>query len=92
MTQPTEFRQAVERAREEYGGAHFGVAGTLGYLDGDELDVVGMVIERLKAGRLAYGPFDLRNDGRQFDEEARDECLDAAIYLAAGLIQRGGAA
>jgi hypothetical protein len=88
MTQPTEFRREVEITRDEYGGPHFGVVGTLGDLAGQELDVVGLIVERLRAGRLAYGPFDLANDGRDFDEEARDECLDAAVYLAAQLVRR----
>lgn len=83
----TPFRQAIEAYRAN-GGAHHSPVKAVGGLGGDELDVVGMVIERLKAGRLAYGPFDLRNDMREFDAEATDECLDAAVYLAAGLLRR----
>lgn len=86
---PTPFRQAIEAYRAN-GGTHYAPVRVLGDLAGDELDVVGMVIERLKAGRLAYGPFDLRNDVRDFDAEATDECLDAAVYLAAGLLRRRG--
>lgn len=87
MTGPTPFRAAVEAMRSN-GGAHFSVVRALGGLEGDELDVVGVVIERLQAGRISYGPFDLRNDRRDFDGEATDEFLDGVIYLAAGLLRR----
>lgn len=87
MTGVTPFREAIEAYRAA-GGAHYAPVRAVEGLAGDDLDVVGMVIERLKAGRLAYGPFDLRNDGRDFDAEATDECLDAAVYLAAGLLRR----
>lgn len=87
----TGFRQAVEDMRAN-GGAHFGVVRALGPLAGQELDVIGVIVERLKAGRLAYGPFDLANDTRDLDAEARDEVLDGLVYLAAKQVQRGGVA
>lgn len=88
----TRFRQAVEwhRAQRRHDGLQ--VLGTLGSLAGQELDVIGVIVERLKAGRLAYGPFDLANDERDFDAEARDEVLDGLVYLAAKQVQRGGVA
>jgi hypothetical protein len=87
MTQTTPFREAVEGMRAN-GGAHFSVVRALGDLSGDELDVIGLCIERMKAGRLVYGPFDARTDERVFDDEARDECLDGALYLAFALMRR----
>jgi len=96
MKQPTPFRAALEALRMAFGRAaeaelaacadDLNIA--MGELAGDELDVIGLCIERMKAGRLVYGPFDPRTDERVFDDEARDECMDASLYLAFALMRR----
>jgi hypothetical protein len=56
--------------------------GVVRQLGPDERRVVLEVAERLVAGRKAYGPLGIANDGRDFNREAGDELLDAVAYLA----------
>jgi hypothetical protein len=57
-----------------------GVACNLGR---DEVRVLTRVAERLRAGRLVYGPLTLACDVRSFrGKEAREELEDALVYLA----------
>lgn len=80
----TPFREAVERIGRGPGldddAALLDEA--LGDLAGDELDVVGVIIERLKLGRERYGQLDIASDPRDWCEEAREEAADTPIYLA----------
>lgn len=52
----------------------------LGDLAGDELDVIGRCIDRLKKGRESYGELRLDRDERDFDAERRDEDSDSLVY------------
>ena len=57
-----------------------GLAYTLGR---DEVRVLMRIAERLRAGRLVYGPLTLACDVRSFrGKEAREEREDALVYLA----------
>lgn len=49
-------------------------------LAGDELEVVGEVVMRLRQGRLRYGQLEIREDVRDWAREAREEALDLVIY------------
>src|SRR5580692_762984 len=49
----------------------------------DEVRVLMRIAERLRAGRLVYGPLTLACDVRSFrGKEAREELEDALVYLA----------
>jgi hypothetical protein len=50
----------------------------------DELRVLVALAERLKAGRVAYGPLVVATDRRDWDREMRDELLDAIVYGTIG--------
>lgn len=65
----------------------------VGTLSGDELDVVGLVIERLQVGRGVYGEWVASRDGRDHAREALDEELDDVVYRAMRsiVVVRGGA-
>lgn len=56
----------------------------------DELRVVMHVIERLRIGRERYGPLDLATNPKDWRNEATEEFLDGAIYLAMDAVKRGG--
>jgi len=58
-------------------------------LDGDELLLVRLSVERLAAGRTTYGQLRLAGDRRDFDREALEEAIDLAHYIGA-LMLRGG--
>ena len=53
-----------------------------------ERRIVEMIIDRILAGQKAYGPWNA-DDTRDMAHEALEECLDAAVYSAAGLIKQG---
>lgn len=59
-------------------------------LDGDELDVIGEIVERLKVGKLRFGQLVLSEDGRDFDAEARAELVDFPIWAAMASLKRRG--
>ena len=48
------------------------------------LDLIG---KRLIKGERKYGHENVENDGRDFTEEALEEALDCAVYLAARLVE-----
>ena len=48
------------------------------------LDLVG---KRLIKGERKYGHENVENDGRDFTEEALEEALDCAVYLAARIVE-----
>jgi hypothetical protein len=56
----------------------------------DELRVVMHIVERLRIGRERYGPLDLSSNPKDWRNEATEEFLDGAIYLAMESIRRGG--
>jgi hypothetical protein len=58
------------------------------HLGRDELRVLTHIAERLRAGRLAYGPLFLATDARSFrSKEAREEIEDALVYFACAWLQ-----
>ncbi len=83
MSAKTAFRLAWER-RLERDSADDVVMDVLelamGELAGDELDVIGRCIERLKKGRETYGPLRLDGDTRDWPAERRDEDSDSLVY------------
>jgi len=56
-------------------------------LGADELRVLLLVAERLRAGQWRYGRFDLGSDRRDFGHEALEEIADALVYAACGLMR-----
>ena len=50
--------------------------------------VVEAIVARLELGHRQYGPLDLATDTRDWRREAWEEALDAAAYLAMGLVSR----
>lgn len=90
MTALTDFRKAWERRLEE--GAPDDVVMDLlehamGELAGDELDVVGLVVERLRLGRSVYGQLDAVADVRDLEREALEEAADGFVYVGTRLVQ-----
>lgn len=75
----TEFRRELARLSAQ---TRYAVIAQrlFGDLRGDELDVIGRVVERLQLGRGIYGELDIRRDVRQWKKERRDELVDALIY------------
>jgi hypothetical protein len=66
---------------------------TLSYIDehgqvrclgfsGDESKLLLRIAERVARGREVYGQFVLDSDRRDFEEERREELLDALVYGA----------
>jgi hypothetical protein len=51
-------------------------------LGADEVRVLTRIAERLVMGRKQYGELDIASDGRDWNEEARQEVLDLAVYAA----------
>lgn len=58
-------------------------------LGDDEVLVLTLIAKRLRIGREVYGPLSIRHDTRNWHREALEECADAAVYAAVGLIRRG---
>ena len=51
------------------------------------IKILDLIEERLIIGERKYGNENLVNDGRDFVQEALEEALDCAVYLAAKLIE-----
>ena len=51
------------------------------------LQILDLVGKRLIKGERKYGHENVINDGRDFTEEALEEALDCAVYLAARLVE-----
>ena len=49
--------------------------------------ILRLVEERLLVGEKKYGNENVTNDGRDFIQEALEESLDLAVYVAAKLIE-----
>lgn len=54
----------------------------------DEQLVLLEVAQRLALGRQVYGPLAIADDRRDMIQEAHEELLDGAIYLAVATIRR----
>ena len=57
-------------------------------LEDDELDIALHIFKRLDAGRKPFGAWSVY-DGRDYVKEAREECVDLALYLTAEVIRLG---
>ena len=51
------------------------------------IKILDLIEERLIIGERKYGNENVINDGRDFVQEALEEALDCAVYLAAKLIE-----
>ena len=51
------------------------------------IEILDLIEERLLVGERKYGNENVINDGRDFTQEALEEALDCAVYLAAKLIE-----
>ena len=51
------------------------------------IEILDLMEERLLIGERKYGNENVINDGRDFVQEALEEALDCAVYLAAKLIE-----
>ena len=51
------------------------------------IKILDLIEERLIIGERKYGNENVVNDGRDFVQEALEEALDCAVYLAAKLIE-----
>ena len=51
------------------------------------LKILDLIGKRLTKGEKRYGKENIMSDGRDFVEEALEEALDCAVYLAAHLIE-----
>ena len=51
------------------------------------MKILDLIEERLIIGERKYGNENVINDGRDFIQEALEEALDCAVYLAAKLIE-----
>ena len=51
------------------------------------IKILDLIEERLLIGERKYGNENVINDGRDFIQEALEEALDCAVYLAARLVE-----
>ena len=51
------------------------------------IKILDLIEERLLICERKYGNENVKNDGRDFLQEALEEALDCAVYLAAKLIE-----
>ena len=51
------------------------------------IKILDLIEERLVIGERKYGSENVIDDGRDFIQEALEEALDCAVYLAAKLIE-----
>ena len=51
------------------------------------IKILDLIEERLIIGERKYGNENVIDDGRDFTQEALEEALDCAVYLAAKLIE-----
>ena len=51
------------------------------------IEILDLIEERLVIGERKYGNENVIDDGRDFIQEALEEALDCAVYLAARLIE-----
>ena len=49
--------------------------------------ILDLIRKRLNKGKKRYGKENISSDGRDFVQEALEEALDCAVYLAAHLIE-----
>jgi len=49
--------------------------------------ILDLIEQRLDKGKKRYGKENISSDGRDFVQEALEEALDCAVYLAAHLIE-----
>ena len=49
--------------------------------------IIKLIEERLDLGSKKYGKENIASDGRDFTQEALEECLDMLVYICARLIE-----
>lgn len=49
--------------------------------------IIKMIQDRLNLGSKKYGKENIASDGRDFVQEALEECLDLMVYVCARLIE-----
>lgn len=57
-------------------------------LEQQELELIILVAGRLRTGGVQYGPLNV-DDGRDWKQEAKEELLDAVVYLTCDLMRKG---
>ncbi|MDY0004494.1 MAG: hypothetical protein RBU30_24575 [Polyangia bacterium] len=62
------------------------LAERIGRLQGDEQQILEVILDRLEQGQDDYGPWQVE-DGRDYGEEAFTEVIDGLHYCAAGLVR-----
>lgn len=77
----TEVRALRRRSDPSYRSPH-ALDALLAQLGPDETRVLVRIAERLAMGAKQYGVLDIANDRRDWNEEARQEVLDLAVYAA----------
>lgn len=50
-------------------------------------EILSLVKKRLEMGAVKYGKENISSDGRDFNKEALEECLDMIVYVCAKLIE-----
>tara|TARA_R110000824_G_scaffold326801_3_gene513747 strand:- start:1765 stop:1980 length:216 start_codon:yes stop_codon:yes gene_type:complete len=50
-------------------------------------EILNLISQRLDRGQQTYGKENIASDGRDFVQEALEEALDCAVYLAGHLIE-----
>lgn len=86
----TDFRRDVEQLRQDEFAFGYSapVLPSLAKLAGDELDVVGLVVERLALGAGIYGQWVASADVRDLERESLEEELDDVVYRAMRTVRR----
>jgi hypothetical protein len=88
----TKFGAFLQSVRDDK-GRRFAALGEVQHMIGgwsdDELDVLGVVAERLTLGRAHYGVLDLATDTRDWRTELDEEVADVLVYSAIRHLRRG---
>tara|TARA_R100001443_G_scaffold59528_2_gene69847 strand:+ start:484 stop:669 length:186 start_codon:yes stop_codon:yes gene_type:complete len=50
-------------------------------------EIIELIVKRLEMGAEKYGKENISSDGRNFTQEALEECLDMMVYICAKLIE-----
>lgn len=86
----TAFRRDIEdlRRAEFVTGQQLETLPSLKQLAGDELDILGLIADRLSLGKGIYGQWVASADLRDLERESLDEELDDVIYRAMRTVKR----
>lgn len=56
-------------------------------LEGDELKVISILVDKMLLGSNKYGSWDSENDKRDYQKEAMEEVMDALNYCAMKMVK-----